>query len=145
MACRTTGPGRAMRLLSGPGQGWRGVKALIKTTCLRAFSLLVSQASGEAKGLGTLRERRMQPGMVSEFYTREGNSFVGIGHDCFKKKKKIICVCMCTHWRTCLASEAQKRGSNLLELELQTVIIHLMWVLGTKLYFSEGAASDLNC
>lgn len=46
----------------------------------------------------------------------------------------LLCVCVCT--LECMSTGAlrsQKRASRLLELELQEVVSHLKWVLGTEL------------
>lgn len=43
------------------------------------------------------------------------------------------------------ASGGQKRVLDPLELKLQGVVSHLMWVLGTKLKFSASSVCALTC
>jgi hypothetical protein len=55
-----------------------------------------------------------------------------------------VCACVCA--RVCVhadASEGQKTLSDPQELELQVVVSHPTWVLGTKLRFSSRTAFGL--
>lgn len=66
----------------------------------------------------------------------------------FKKKKNmyIWCVSECMYmYHVCEGTPGgQKRASAPLELELQSVVKHLIWVLGTVPEFSARAASTIN-
>lgn len=56
----------------------------------------------------------------------------------------VFCLHVCI-WTTCvMCYEGQKRVPDLLELELQTVVSHPVWVLGTELRSSVRAAIVLN-
>jgi hypothetical protein len=46
-----------------------------------------------------------------------------------KLKMKNLCVCACVLTETC---RGHKRISELLDLELQAFVSHLIWVLGSK-------------
>jgi hypothetical protein len=52
-----------------------------------------------------------------------------------------MCVCVCRYEHVCA-----RRGCQIdsLELEVQAVVSHLMWVLGTALKYSVRPASVLN-
>ena len=64
-----------------------------------------------------------------------------------------ICVLLCVHTCACLpvyaqqmctALGGQKRVLDILELQLQVVVSHLMWVLETKLRSSTRTINALN-
>jgi hypothetical protein len=52
---------------------------------------------------------------------------------------------MCEYVHLCVAtSEVQKRSSDPLEIELQVVVSHLTWVLGTELRSSGRTVCSFN-
>ena len=52
---------------------------------------------------------------------------------------------MCVGTHKCSSCECQKEVSDPMKLELQVVVNHLMWMLGTELESCARAASNLNC
>ena len=54
-----------------------------------------------------------------------------------------MCVSVEVHAHACSALRAWRKTLDTLQLELQAVVGHLMWVLGTELGFPGRAASVL--
>jgi hypothetical protein len=56
-----------------------------------------------------------------------------------------LCLSMWEGWAGDAGARGGQRAPDALQLELQDVVSHLMWVLGTELGSSRGAESSLDC